>query len=201
MVGTQRGRVAQWIARYLPLEVLGTVTAIAGAWAAYESSGSLVTAAVVGTVAEGVGYYALVVVRGIRGHLRSSRVRRHRSAPRRAFVAVVLALRGLVAEFGPAEGFDTFLVRPALLLAATTALGPNPSGWLVGKLAADAVFYMIAIVSFELARRLILPDGGADATGAPGPDATTADTGRLATPTPRTTRPAPSAPRLDGVLR
>jgi len=32
----------------------------------------------------------------------------------------------------------------------------------VGKLAADALFYAIAIVSFELGRRVILPGGGAE---------------------------------------
>ncbi|WP_438856420.1 hypothetical protein [Agromyces sp. M3QZ16-3] len=196
MLGSERGRVVGWIARYLPLEVLGTVAAVAGAAAAYEVTGSLVAAAVAGTVAEGVGYYALVLVRGIRGHLASRRVRRHRSATRRASAAVLLALRGLVAEFGPAEALDTFLVRPALLIAATAALGPNPTGWLVGKLAADVVFYAVAIVSFELGRRLILPDGGADAPSAPVPGA-----GRHAAPTAGANRPAPSAPRLDGALR
>jgi hypothetical protein len=63
MLGSERGRVARWIARYLPLEVLGTIAAVMGAAAAYEATGSLVAAAVAGTVAEGVGYYALVVVR------------------------------------------------------------------------------------------------------------------------------------------
>ncbi|MFC9920103.1 hypothetical protein [Agromyces binzhouensis] len=167
MLGSERGRVARWVARYLPLEVLGTIAAVGGAAAAYEASGSLVAAAVAGTIAEGVGYYALVVVRGIRGHLASRRVRRHAGAPRRAFVAVSLTLRGLVAEFGAAEALDTFLVRPACLVAATSVLGPNPTGWLVGKLAADAVFYAVAIVSFEFGRRLILPDGGSDAAAPP----------------------------------
>ncbi|GAA1060304.1 hypothetical protein [Agromyces bracchium] len=196
MLGSERGRVTGWIVRYLPLEILGTVAAVAGAAVAYEATGSLVAAAVAGTIAEGVGYYALVLVRGIRGHLASRRVRRHRSAPRRAFAAIVLTLRGLVAEFGPAEALDTFLVRPALLLAATTALGPNPTGWLVGKLAADAVFYAVAIVSFELGRRVILPDGGADAASPP-----PAGTTRSTTPPARPNRRAQSAPSLGGALR
>ena len=71
----------------------------------------------------------------------------------------------MVAEFGPAELVDSFLVRPALLWAASALWGPNLGAWLIGKLAADAVFYVVAIVSFETGRRLILPDGG------PGPEA------------------------------
>ena len=60
-----RGRIAGWVARYLPLELLGTASAIAGAWVSFEASGSLIIAAFVGTVAEGVGYYALALVRSI----------------------------------------------------------------------------------------------------------------------------------------
>ncbi|MCK8609856.1 hypothetical protein [Agromyces sp. C10] len=163
---TRRHRVAEWVARYLPLEVLGTVAAVAGSWAAYETSGSIVVAAVAGTVAESVGYYALVVVRGVRGHLASHRVGRIPSPAGRVVAAVALTLRGMLAEFGPAEVLDTLVVRPALLVASAAWLGPDPRAWLVGKLAADAVFYAIAIVSFELGRRVILPDGRTDAAPA-----------------------------------
>jgi hypothetical protein len=184
-----RARIAGWVARYLPLEVLGTVAAVVGAWLAYEASASLVVAALVGTVAEGVGYYALAVVRAIRCHLTSQRVRRHEGAARRAVVALGLALRGLAAEFGPAEVLDTVIVRPAMLFGAAAVAGPTPAGWLAGKLAADAVFYLVAIVSFELGRRVILPDGGADTESAPSPDVS-------ALPDR-----APAAPRLEAALR
>ncbi|MEI5584270.1 MULTISPECIES: hypothetical protein [unclassified Agromyces] len=163
---TRRRRVAEWVMRYLPLEVLGTLAAVGGSWAAYEASGSIVVAAIAGTVAEGVGYYALVVVRGIRGHLASRRVATIDAPAGRAAAAVALTLRGMLAEFGPAEVLDTLVVRPALLVAAAAWLGPDPRAWLVGKLAADAVFYAIAIASFELGRRLILPDGGAHGASA-----------------------------------
>lgn len=167
------GRIAGWVARYLPLELLGTASAIAGAWVSFEASGSLIVAAVVGTIAEGVGYYAFALVRAIRSHLASRRVRRHASRAPRITLAVLLSLRGLAAEFGPAEVLDTFLVRPALLFGAAALAGPTPAAWLAGKLAADAVFYLVAIVSFELGRRVILPDGGTDVASAPGPDAAT----------------------------
>lgn len=192
MSGTDRGRVAQWVARYLPLEVLGTLAAVAGSWATYEATGSIVVAAVVGTIAESVGYYALVAVRGIRGHLVSRRVTRVGGRVRRAVLATALTLRGMLAEFGPAELLDTFLVRPALLVAAAAWLGPTPTGWLVGKLAADAVFYAVAIASFELGRRVILPDGRADATSAGRPR-----TESLHDRTDATT----AAPSLEGALR
>ncbi|WP_157415234.1 hypothetical protein [Agromyces allii] len=157
---TNRGRARVWLLRYLPLEVCGTIAALLGAWYAYEASGSLAIAALAGSLAESVGYYTLVVVRAVRGHAASARVLRVRGRDGRGRAALVtagLTLRSVAVEFGPAEIVDSVLVRPALLWAASAALGAHPWAWLVGKLAADAVFYAIAIVSFELGRRVILP--------------------------------------------
>lgn len=160
MLPIDRVRVRGWVVRYLPLEVLGTLTAVGSAWVAYELSESLVMAAVAGTLGEGVGYYALVVVRGVRGHLGSARVKRMPRRSQRAWATAWLTARAVTAEFGPAELVDTLLVRPAMLWTASATLGGNPAAWLVGKLAADVVFYAVAIASFELGRRMILPDGG-----------------------------------------
>jgi len=63
-----RRRAWGWVLRYLPLEVLGTITALVAASVAYGLTGSLVVAAIAGTVGENVGYYALVVARTVRGH-------------------------------------------------------------------------------------------------------------------------------------
>ena len=153
-------RMRGWLVRYLPLEVLGTIAAMLGAWAAYEASGSLAIAAIAGALAESVGYYALVVVRAARGHAASARVRVLPRPGRRAWTTTWLTARSVAAEFGPAELVDSFAVRPATLWVASALWGAHPAAWLVGKLAADAVFYVVAIVSFETGRRIILPDGG-----------------------------------------
>jgi hypothetical protein len=78
----------------------------------------------------------------------------------RARTTAWLTVRSVAAEFGPAELVDTLVVRPALLWAASAIWGAAPVAWLVGKLAADVVFYTVAIASFEAGRRIILPDGG-----------------------------------------
>lgn len=161
-----RARAWSWVGRYLPLEVLGTITALVAASVAYRVSGSLVVAAIAGTLGENVGYYALVVVRAVRGHAGSRRVQRLPGRGRRAWATAWLAARSVAAEFGPAELVDSLLVRPVLLWAAAATWGAHPAAWFAGKLAADAVFYAIAIVSFETGRRVILPDGGRVATAA-----------------------------------
>ncbi|KQM82818.1 hypothetical protein [Agromyces sp. Leaf222] len=165
-----RGRARDWLARYLPLEVCGTLAAMLGAWLAFDASGSLAVAALAGSLAESVGYYGIVVVRAARGHAASARVQRLGGV--RAMLATTwLTLRSVAVEFGPAELVDSVLVRPALLWAASAAWGANPGAWLAGKLAADAVFYAIAIVSFELGRRVILPSAEHDVEHDTGRDA------------------------------
>ncbi|MFF2370967.1 hypothetical protein [Agromyces sp. NPDC058110] len=167
MTQITRARARAWLLRYLPAEALGTVAAVAGAWYAHEATGSLAVAALVGSLAETVGYYTPVVVRAVHGHAVSPRVRAIRTAHGRGRAALAtawLSLRSIAVEFGPAELVDTLLVRPALLWTAGSLWGPNPGAWLAGKLVADAVFYAIAIVSFETGRRIILP--GAEPTDA-----------------------------------
>jgi len=61
-------------------------------------------------------------------------------------------VRDMVVEFGPAEVLDTLLVRPAAMYLATRTLGTATAGVVTGKVAADAVFYTIAIIGYELRR-------------------------------------------------
>ncbi|THG35815.1 hypothetical protein E6C70_07255 [Glaciibacter flavus] len=145
-----------WIKRYLVPEFVGTGASLLGAWSGYATTGSLVVAAIVGTLAETIGFYGVIAARTALGHARSGRVRA--SSPRsRGGVVALLTVRSIVAEFVPAEVVDTLAVRPLLLYAVPAATGSGLSGWLLGKLAADLVFYTIAVTSFEAGRRLILP--------------------------------------------
>jgi hypothetical protein len=95
---------------------------ISGALLAAAAVDSPEAAAVAGTIGETVGFYAMIVS------------------------------RDMVVEFGPAEVLDTLLVRPAAMYLATRALGTATAGIVTGKLAADAVFYTIAIIGYELRR-------------------------------------------------
>lgn len=148
MTSTRSRRAARgWLARYLVPEILGTVAALLAAWGSYELTGSLAVAAIAGTVAETIGYYAVIVVRTVRGH----------ASTVGPLGTLWRSIRSLAAEFGPAELVDTLLVRPTLLWAIPLAMGATPLAWLVGKIASDVVFYAITITSFELAKRVILP--------------------------------------------
>lgn len=148
-----RIRIRRWLVRYLPPEILGTTVALLSATAAYAAVGgsgpdALLAAALAGTLGENVGYYALVVVRGYRTH-RMGAGRCH-AAGRTA--------RGVLLEFGPAETIDSLAVRPLFFGLGPLLLAEPWLGWLLGKLAADVVFYAVTITSYELGKRLIEPE-------------------------------------------
>jgi hypothetical protein len=128
------GRVRDWLARYAPAEAAGITGALLAA-AAADSAGAV---AVAGTVGESVAFYTMIFVRDLRAGGRPAQV-----------------VRDMVVEFGPAEVLDTLLVRPAAIYLATRALGTATTGVIAGKVAADAVFYTIAIIGYELRRQRV----------------------------------------------
>jgi hypothetical protein len=145
-------RMVAWLRRYLPLEVAGTAATLLGAHLTYRQTGSLAAAAIAGTVAESVGYYGLAAARSWTTWHRAS----PRSARRRRLAMFWCVLRATVLEFGLAEIADVG-VRTVLLYLLPSVLNDTTSGWLVGKLLADIVFYAVAILSFERHRKLIVP--------------------------------------------
>ena len=147
-------KVRQWIVRYAPAEVCGTVTALLGAWIGHTLSGSLAVAAVSGTVSENIGYYGYSFTREVLRCLRQHRVH---ARLKRTFLTAWHSMRNIFIEFGPAELADSLAVRPASLYVGALVAGNFWVGMVVGKLLADVVFYSIAIVGYEL-RRKYLPE-------------------------------------------
>ena len=141
------GRVREWIGRYLVAELAGLTTALLAAVAVTSwFPDRLAIAAYASAVGEGVGFYAgFLVVRYLREEI---------EGPPRRRIAVIVA--AAVVEFGPAEIVDTALVRPVAMFFGALATGNVIVGVLIGKVAADVVFYGLAITSYEtLVRRFL----------------------------------------------
>jgi hypothetical protein len=127
--------VREWLWRYGPAEVSGTVGAVLAATVAAAVAGAATTA-YAGAIGEAVAFYAVIVVRDLRTRTGSRR----------------RTLAGLAVEFGPAEVADTLVVRPLAMYLGPLLVGHLAAGVLAGKLAADVVFYALAIVGYELRR-------------------------------------------------
>lgn len=135
-----------WIRRYLPPELAGTATMLIAGVAVAAAAAPAVVIGLVGTAAENVGFYSVAAITV----WREQRVNfPDDGALRRARRVTVL----LVLEFGPAELLDTFLVRPLALTLAVHLLPNVGLGLIVGKLAADIVFYVLAATAFRVTEK------------------------------------------------
>ncbi|MHA6781151.1 type III PLP-dependent enzyme [Pseudonocardia saturnea] len=133
-----RHRMWMWLGRYGPAELAATAGALIGA-AIGNRYGGPAGAAIGGVLGEGLAFYGFVVVRELRTARDGRRLRR--------------VLSDLLVEFGPAEVLDTVAVRPAAMYVGPLLVGDLLVGILVGKIAADLVFYAIAAAAYELNRR------------------------------------------------
>ncbi len=141
-----RGKTREWLNRYIPAEVLGTIGALAAAWLVYSHTHSYIAAAALGWVGEGIGFYGYFITTEL---LLNSRKYQHYPLAKRVSLAVATASTNLLVEFLPAEILDNFIIRPYLMYITPQYIHPYPVGFLVGKFSADIIFYTLAIIGYE----------------------------------------------------
>ena len=150
MLMSWRRKGAEWLERYGIAEVVGSCTAVAGAFAARALTGSEVAAAYGGALGENLGYYGIVIGREV--------LRDRRAAfdlgRRYGVVGAARTARNLAFEFGIAELLDSTVLRPLAMGLGARFFG-TAVGVVVGKLAADVTFYLPVIGAYELRRYLV----------------------------------------------
>jgi hypothetical protein len=146
-------KVREWVRRYLPCEIAGTVGELGGAAVAYLATGSLAAAAIAATIGASAGYYAAAYVTALRW---SYRDQDHRPWPSRVLAANLLALRSVAVEFGPAEFIDSLAFRPVAFYMGPLIFDNTIGGWIFGKLVSDLAFYLFAILSYERFKGLLV---------------------------------------------
>ncbi|HET7666282.1 MAG TPA: hypothetical protein VFK56_09470 [Mycobacterium sp.] len=144
--GKSANKVCEWVRRYLPCEIAGTVGELGGAAVAYLLTGSLAAAAITATIGASAGYYAAAYLGAVRW---SYRDHAHRRWLPRVLVSNLLALRSVAVEFGPAELLDSVAVRPGAFYLGPLIFDNTIAGWIFGKLVSDLAFYVLAIFSYE----------------------------------------------------
>lgn len=140
----------EWLRRYIPAEIIGTTTALMGAWWTFLHTHSFLAATASGWVGEGIGFFGYFISVEL---LANSKKYRHLSPVRRVVSVITTASTNLLIEFMPAEIIDNFIIRPYLMFIAPQYIHPYPVGFLIGKFSADILFYAIAIVGYETRKR------------------------------------------------
>ena len=151
----RRARWTEWLRRYGPAELLAVLTAITG-YAVMRTTGSEAVAAYGAAIGDNLGYYGVLLVREVRADAHAAHACDARYGPS----GLARTGRALALEFGPAEALDATVVRPALTALAVATAG-LAGGVILAKLAADLVFYVPVIATYELRRRAALQRAGA----------------------------------------
>jgi ornithine decarboxylase len=131
-----------WRARFGLAEVCGTLAAAGGFAAGYLATGSLLAAAGLATLCEGIGFYGCV---GVKTAAAARRATAHLTGFRRLAAGTWHAVTQQLASCAAAEALDGFLIRPGCMAGAAWLARPLPGGiWLgfaVGKAVADVAWY------------------------------------------------------------
>ena len=128
-------KVMEWVGRYLPAELCAIVGAVGGGLVIDFLFHNSVLTAFGATWGENVGYYGQILYQDMRAK------------------GVLKGLRNILFEFGVAEYLDSLIIRPTAMHFLPLWLGNLPVGLLLGKLAADVVFYIPTIYFYELRKK------------------------------------------------
>lgn len=142
----------EWVRRYLPAEILSILVTLLSVSLTFEVTGNQITTALVGTWAGNIAYFGFIVFGDIFKSLKMCRLTGLPYTRANLFRNI----RSLALEFGVAEIFDSFFIRPALMYYFPIWVGSLPLGVMLAKLSADVTFYIPAIVSYELNKKYLI---------------------------------------------
>lgn len=142
-----------WLGIYGGPEVAGLLAAAAAFGLVHVSGGSLLGSALVGAWAEDVAFVGYFAVRAVRAE---SRRHKHRQGVTYFLLTFWSAFWSLFIELGLAETIDKF-VRPALLYEIPRSLHNLVAGFIVAKLTADIVYYLLAYAGRTVRIRYVRP--------------------------------------------
>lgn len=139
----------EWLKRYGWAEIISISFTVLSSWLAFKLTNSKITTALVGTWVGNIGYFGTILIRDIL--LAKKKLKAiDKDYSLETFYKNV---RALFVEFGIAELFDSFFIRPALMYFLPIWMNNLSVGVVLAKLLADITFYIPAIVSYELSKK------------------------------------------------
>ena len=133
----------------MPADILSTVLSLATAWIIHRTTGDNVLTAFAGSAMASISFYGIITYNDVRKSLKHHR----KHDLNYGFVAYFKDLRNLIIEFGPSEILDVLAVRPFFMYLMPKVTGELLLGTFIGKMIADVVFFIPAIVMYEIRKK------------------------------------------------
>jgi hypothetical protein len=144
-----KNKIREWLRRYGLAEVISLILTVVSSWLTYESSKNNLTIALVATWVGNIGYFGTILIQDIL--LAISQLQK--IGKKYSFETFCKNLKALLVEFGIAELFDSFFLRPTLMYYLPLWVDNLSLGVIMAKFLADITFYIPAIVSYELSKK------------------------------------------------
>lgn len=142
-------KIIVWVKRYLLADIISTILSLGTAWGLMESTGDRVLSAFVGSAVASISFYGIIAISDVR-----KSIRKHKNENRKYKIkSFLIDFRNLIIEFGPAELLDVLAVRPFFMYLIPTLTGNFLIGTFIGKMIADVIFFIPAIIMFELRKK------------------------------------------------
>lgn len=139
-------KLKEWLKRYLPPEIMGTVTALLSASIAHVFSNNHIAIAFFGSLGEAIGFYSTVLFQHIVILLKEN----EKDGSKLSFYAFSKVAKNIILEFGFAGIIDGLFLRPLFMYLFPLYLKNFTLGILLGKIAGDCTFYILVIMSYEI---------------------------------------------------
>jgi len=137
----------EWFDRYKYAEIAATSAALASSQFSRIFDG--LTTAYLITFSEYLAFYGVILFMAYK-----KLVETNRSLDKKIpLKEIVFLIRNLLLEFGYPAMLDLFIIRPFFMYWMPILTGNYFMGIILGKIAADSIFYGLAIVNYELIKR------------------------------------------------
>ena len=147
-----KNKIKDWIKRYLPAEIFGTLGAIIFPTAVSFFTENILIIALVATWGENVGFYGTMIFQEVR----ESREKHNKLNKHYGLISFVKSIRNIFLEFGIAETADSLFIRPAAMFFTIANIENLQLGIFVGKIIADVIFYIPTVISYELRKKHLI---------------------------------------------
>ena len=139
-----KAKFIKWLKRYGPAEIIGTIGAYFGYFITYKITDNKVITAYGAAMGENLGFYSTIFISELKKDYAIAKL----DHGKYKLKDLVRTIANLFIDFGLAEALDSLLIRPSAIGFGTHIFG-RKSGILIGKIAADIIFYIPAIISYE----------------------------------------------------
>ena len=137
----------EWFDRYKYSELAATSAVLISSQ--FNRIFSEVTTAYLITLSEYFAFYCVMIYRSYKIKSAQNKDKNKKVS----FHEILVMIRNLFLEFGYPAALDFFFIRPFCMYWMPIKTGNYIVGIVLGKIAADTIFYFLSIVNYELIKR------------------------------------------------